>query len=400
MYCLGIFRDVTEHKKMEEELKNKYEEIEKEKEETRLLAQNLEKFKLAVESASDHIVITDAEGIILYANKATEHITGYPIREIIGAKAGKPWGGLMDKDFYVKMWKVIKQDKKTFKGEIKNKRKNGQIYDAETSISPIFNKNGEVEFFVSIERDITTVKEIDRAKSEFVSLASHQLRTPLTAISWYLEEVFDEKTGKLNKQQKEYLNEVQNSSRRMIDLINNLLNLSRIELGTFAIMPRSTDLVELAEDAIKDVVLQARLKKIKIEKDYEEGLSKINLDPKLTAMVFQNLVSNAIKYTPENGEINIKIKKEGENALIVVKDTGYGIPKDAQSKIFTKFYRADNVRTQDPNGNGLGLYIVKAIVEKSKGKIWFESEEDKSLPAGRHGTTFFVSLPLGKAESK
>ena len=117
-------------------------------------------------------------------------------------------------------------------------------------------------------------------------------------------------------------------------------------------------------------------------------------------MVFQNLVSNAIKYTPENGEINIKIKKEGENALIVVKDTGYGIPKDAQSKIFTKFYRADNVRTQDPNGNGLGLYIVKAIVEKSKGKIWFESEEDKSLPAGRHGTTFFVSLPLGKAESK
>lgn len=389
---------------------NILEDVEKEKEETRLVAQNLEKFKLAVESASDQIVITDTEGAVLYINKATEFITGYLAKDVIGNKAGKLWGGLMEKDFYAKMWKIIKQDKKTFKGEIKNKRKNGQIYDAEISVSPVLNEKGGVEFFVGIERDITEAKEIDRAKSEFVSLASHQLRTPLTAISWYLEEVLGEKNGKLNKHQKEYLDEVQGSNKRMIDLVSALLNISRIELGTFAVMPKPTDLIELAEDAIKDIAPQAKLKKIEIGKEYDKNLPQMNLDPGLITVIFQNLISNSIKYTPEGGKIIITIKKDDKNALISVKDTGYGIPKDAQSEIFDKFYRADNARAHDPSGNGLGLYIVKAIVAKSSGEIWFESPS--SVPFGgisasvktttdktmgkeeNKGTTFFVSLPL------
>ena len=147
------------------------------------------------------------------------------------------------------------------------------------------------------------------------------------------------------------------------------------------------------EDAIKDIAPQAKLKKIEIGKEYDKNLSQMNLDPGLITVIFQNLVSNSIKYTPEGGKIIIAVKKDGKNALISVKDAGCGIPKDTQPKIFDKFYRADNARIQDPNGSGLGLYIVKAIVEKSSGKIWFESEENK-------GTTFFVSLPLGTARSK
>ena len=189
MFLHAVVRDITERKKMEK--KSKEQEGEKEKERFRVIAQDLEKFKLAVENASDQIAITDKEGVVLYINKAVELITGYLAKEIIGQKAGKLWGGLMEKDFYTKMWKIIKEDKIFFKGEIKNKRKNGQIYYAEINISPILDKNDDVEFFVAIERDITQAKDIDRAKTEFVSIAAHQLRTPLSAINWSMELFID-----------------------------------------------------------------------------------------------------------------------------------------------------------------------------------------------------------------
>lgn len=151
--------------------------------------QNLEIFKLAVDNASDHIVITDPEGIILYANKAALKSTGFSQDELIGHKAGtkENWGGLMEKKDYENMWYFIKVYKNTWIGGIKNKRKNGDYYVVYASISPILDKEKNVLYFVSIEHDVTKEKEIDRAKTEFVSLASHQLRTPLSSINWYAE---------------------------------------------------------------------------------------------------------------------------------------------------------------------------------------------------------------------
>jgi PAS domain S-box-containing protein len=160
---------------------NVLEDIETEKNKIESLAGDLEKFKLAVDNASDHIVITDPDGVILYANRAVEKITGYSHSEVIGNKPSL-WGKQMPEEFYNNLWKTIKEEKTNFIGELNNRRKNGEIYVAEASISPILNSNNKVIFFVGIERDITLLKEISDAKTEFVSVASHQLRTPLTGI--------------------------------------------------------------------------------------------------------------------------------------------------------------------------------------------------------------------------
>ncbi len=367
-----IVHDITERKRSEVKMKE--------------LNSELEKFKLAVENASDHIIITDIDGNIIFANKAASQTTGYPINEMIG-KTPRLWGGQMPLDFYKGMWNTIKYEKRPFFGEIKNKRKSGEFYQAVASVSPVLNEKGDVMFFVGIERDVTKERAIDKSKSEFVSLASHQLRTPLSAINWYTEMLMDEDVGKLNTKQRDYLKEIYNSSKRMTDLVGSLLNVSRIDLGTFAIEPKPTDIVEIVKSVIKELSHQIKKKKQKIKEEYDTKIGLLNVDPNLMRIVFQNLISNSVKYTPPSGEVDVKIKKEGDDIIVSVSDTGYGIPKSQQSRIFEKFFRADNVREIETDGNGLGLYMVKEIVEKSGGSIRFESEENK-------GTKFFVSIPI------
>lgn len=375
---------------------NILEDVRSEKEKTEFLAKDLEKFKLAVENASDHIVITDADGKVLYANKAVEKITGYSNAEVIGKKAGSNelWGGQMKKDVYEKFWKTIKEDKQIFSGEFQNKRKNGEQYNANANVAPILDENsGEVKFFVGIERDVTKEKEIDKAKTEFVSLASHQLRTPLTAINWYVEMLMTGDAGKINKEQKNYLGEVYKGSKRMVDLVNALLNVSRIDLGTFAIDPEPTDFSKVSKDVLSELKPSIIKKKMKIKEVYDEKLPLINADPKLVRIIFQNLLSNAVKYTPEKGEVSVEIKKDKEDVSIKIADNGYGIPKSQQSRIFEKLFRADNARQKETDGTGLGLYVLKSIIEKNDGKIWFDSVENK-------GTTFYVKMPLSGMKKK
>jgi len=390
-----IIKKSKELEDQQEAILNVLEDVEEEKEKTTSLAKDLEKFKLAVENAYNHIVITDQDGICLYANEAVERITGFPRKEILGKKVGtkENWGGLMSKEFYSKLWRTIKVDKQTFAGEAKNKRKNGQIYDTLANISPILNEKGQVKFFVAIERDISKEKEIDRAKSEFVSLASHQLRTPLSTINWYTEMLLAEDAGKLNNEQKEYLEEVYKGNQRMVDLVNALLNVSRIEMGTLAIEPELTNLVDLAESVLNEAKPQIITRKQKVIKNFSKDIPSINLDSKLMRIVFQNYVSNAIKYTREKGQIEVGIKKKKTEVLISVKDNGMGIPKYQQEKIFTKLFRADNVREKETDGTGLGLYIVKSVIEQFGGKVWFESVENK-------GATFYATVPLKGVKAK
>lgn len=383
----GIIFNITEKKEVERKLA--------------ISNQNLEKFKLAVENASDHIVITDEDGVCLFANDVVEKITGFSKKEIIGKKVGtkENWGGLMDQKTYEEMWKNIKEEKKPFFGELKNKRKNGQEYYAKASIAPILNENKEVIFFVGIERDITNEKEIDKAKTEFVSLASHQLRTPLSVINWYSEMVLSGDAGKINKEQKKYVEEIYAANQRMIALVESLLNVSRLELGTFTIKPEIADLKKTTQDAIKNLKIKIKEKKQTIKEKYENNLPKINADLKLLNIIIENLISNAIKYTPEKGIIKVDIntvkrgssvnnKKVKENSVLIkISDNGYGISLNQQDKVFQKFFRADNILSKDTEGTGLGLYIIKSIVDHSGGSISFKSIEDK-------GTTFYVTLPL------
>ncbi|MCX6713799.1 MAG: PAS domain-containing sensor histidine kinase [Candidatus Vogelbacteria bacterium] len=383
-------------------------DIEAEKNKSLDLARELEKFKLAVDNASDHIVITDAEGIILYANKGVEKITGYQLTEVLGKKSGNKenWGGLMDSDFYLKMWNKIKLEKQSFIGQFSNRRKNGEPYDVLANIAPILDATGNVKFFVGIERDITKEKEIDKAKTEFVSLASHQLRTPLSSINWYTEMLLAGDAGAINDEQKNFLQEVYTGNQRMIELVNSLLNVSRLDLGTFTIEPEPIDITLMAESVLEELKSQIIEKKLKIGESYGDGVPKQFLaDKKLLRIIFQNLLSNAVKYTPVEGVVDLKISailkneilggKEipADSLVLSVADSGIGIPDSQKGKIFSKLFRADNARETEAEGTGLGLYIIKSITEQSGGEAWFESAIGK-------GTTFYVQFPLGGMKKK
>jgi signal transduction histidine kinase len=238
------------------------------------------------------------------------------------------------------------------------------------------------------------LRSLDLAKDEFVSIASHQLRTPLTALKGYAGMILDGDAGPINDKQREYLTEIRNANDRMISLITALLNVSRVDLGVFVVEPEPVNIEKVAESLLKESEIRINNKKLVVVTNFEKDLSPINADLNIIMMVLQNLLSNAIKYTPLEGKITFNIKKDGSNVLISVADTGYGIPKNVQSKIFTKMFRADNARVKDPDGTGLGLYIIKETIEKTGGKIWFESAGENK------GSTFYVTIPLEGMKKK
>jgi len=372
---IAAVRDITDRKKHEEDLR---------------------KFKLAVDAASDHIIITDENAVILYANEAVEKITGFSQDEVVGNKAGtkKLWGGMMPQEFYEKMWETIKNKKKIFTGEVKNRRKNGEVYTALASISPVLGDDGNVRFFVGIERDVTHEKEVDRAKTEFVSLASHQLRTPLTAINWYSEMLLSGDVGPLSEEQSRYLKEVYRGSQRMVRLVNDLLNVSRLEIGGLLVEPITAKLDLLIADIIRESAFMETSREVPIRFAKPKESIELAIDSELLRQVLRNLVNNAIRYCsddrPDAG-VEIRLEKrvvEGIDSLVIsITDNGIGIPKEDQHRVFEKFFRAGNAEKTAAGGTGLGLYICKMVVKAWGGDIWFESEEGK-------GSTFYVTIPL------
>lgn len=378
-----------ELKEQQMALLNALEDIEVEKNRIQRISIELQKFKLAVENTAEGIIITDSNGIILFVNRAMEAITGFSPEEVIGKKAGGKglWGGQMEPYYYKSFWKIISKDKKTFNGYIKNKTKSGTLYDAQIVISPVLDDHQEVLFFVGVQRDITREKEVDRMKTEFISLASHQLRTPLSAIKWFLEMLLDGDAGELTTEQREYVEKVNLSNTRMIALVNALLDISRIESGRIIVEPELTNLDSLIKEVLVEVEDKVKEKKLKLNVIVPSDLPLINLDPKLIRNVYMNLLTNSIKYTPESGEVSIIISMKDNDIISQVSDNGYGVPKKEQHKLFDKFYRGSNIIEKVTEGTGLGLYLVQAIIRSSNGRLWFKSEENK-------GTSFWFSLPI------
>jgi signal transduction histidine kinase len=263
----------------------------------------------------------------------------------------------------------------------------------EVAVVPVKNYRNAIIGGAIVFHDITHLVEVDKAKTEFVSLASHQLRTPLSAIRWYTEMLLSPDLGGLNEDQKKYMDIIEASNLRMIELVNSLLNVSRIELGTFAVEPKEINLVEIANSVLQELKHKVSAKKQTVKTEFVDVPEIYNGDSGLTRIIFQNLLSNAVKYTPEGGSITLTLMKQPENILLKVTDTGYGIPQDQRHLIFSKLFRADNVKTKETDGTGLGLYIIKSITETVGGGIRFESEENK-------GTTFFVTLPLDGMKAK
>lgn len=257
----------------------------------------------------------------------------------------------------------------------------------EVSVQEYSEKSMKYGKFV-ILHDITREKKVQSLKSEFVSIAAHQLRTPLSAIKWTLTSLLDEDFGKLNEEQRKYLGKTNLSNERMINLVDDLLNLSRIEEGRYIYKTSVASIEKLMSAILKIVELKAKEKNIKIILNLEEGLPDIVIDEEKIKLVMQNLVENAINYSHAGSKVYVKAQHDIKKRQIVfsVKDNGIGIPEEQRDRIFTKFFRAENAVRAETVGSGLGLFIDKNIVEAHKGKIWFESLLNK-------GATFSFFIP-------
>ena len=239
-----------------------------------------------------------------------------------------------------------------------------------------------------IFHDITREKEIERLKTEFVSLTAHQLRTPLSAIKWILRALSEGDVGELEAKQKDMLEKAYNSNERMIDLINDLLNVTKIEEGRYLYQPVLSHITDVVNVVVKDYIELAKRKDIvfKVQKPLRK-LPRVLIDEEKISLAIQNLIDNAIKYTPVKGTVTVSVVGSSKEVKVSVQDSGMGIPKAQQNRVFGKFFRATNAQTVDTEGSGLGLYLVKNIVEAHDGKVDFISTAQK-------GTTFTITLPV------
>ncbi len=240
---------------------------------------------------------------------------------------------------------------------------------------------------------LKAAQEARRNLEEFSSLATHELRAPVAAMKGYINLVSTDKKAKLTTDQEKYIAQLGHANDRLLTLINAMLDVSRIELGTLAIDPSPVNINEATGDVLEELAAKIKERKQKIAKNFDDTIAPIGLDPSLTHAIIINLLSNAVKYTGDGGTITVTTQKRDADVLLIVQDTGFGIPKSQQSHIFEKMFRADNARLQIPEGTGLGLYLVKSILDQTGGKIWFESTEGK-------GTSFFVTIPLTGMEKK
>ena len=342
----------------------------------------------------DGVITTNQDGVITFVNESSlnmlgctiEEVLNKPVLEVLKLVGENGENILLNRRPMVMALSTGEKASVPLGATYYYLRKDGTKFPSGITVTP-FMLDGKIIGTIEVFRDITIEKDVDRAKTEFVSLASHQLRTPLSTISWYSEMLLSGDAGVLNDQQKDFVEEIYKGNRRLVDLVNSLLNVSRIELGTFAVEPEMHDLREISKsvlDELKPIIIG---KKMNIKTNYEENLDPIKLDDKLVRMVFQNLLTNSLKYTADGGNISVEIKSKEKEVLVSVSDDGYGIPQSQQKEIFGKLFRADNTRTLDTNGTGLGLYIIKSIIEQSVGgKIWFDSTENK-------GTTFYFTVP-------
>lgn len=333
------------------------------------LLEGLTPLKDGFDLLGDHVIITDENANILYANKAVERNTGFPLSESLGKNPGDLWGGKMPKEFYEKVWQTIKIEKKPFVGEVENKRKDGTAYWQEIHISPVLDENGEVKFFIGIEPNITDRKKRDQFKEQFISALSHQLRNPLQSIHWVLENLIIGST-----QDKEQLEAAYRDNKILSDLIKNLLVLAQVEKG-----PLESETVMLDEELQKSIALvQERRPGIKFSFENEAGPVQLAMIKALALQVFLNIMYNASEHAAK--EVVIRLRKTEQGIEFSSTNDGPPIPADFQPQIFTK--------VSSKTGAGLGLFIVKMIADFLGWRVFFETSPEK--------TAFFVIIPPQK----
>lgn len=371
----------------------------------------LDRYKLLVESVRDYaIFMLNADGYVQTWNKGAEVHKGYKSHEIIGKHFSS---------FYLENDKIAQKPERELKLAIKygrvededwRVRKDGTKFWANVIITALYDSNGELVGFAKVTRDLTERKSqenklrkanallrrqqhelevLNQSKDEFISLASHQLRTPATGIKQYLGMLLEGFLGELDEKQKKYIERAFENNDRQIRIVNHLLKVAQIDAGKVLLQKEYVAVARVINDVVESLYESFAAREQNISVHAPSSLPEICIDQTYFRMALENIVDNASKYTPPGGSITIKATKKNSYVSINICDTGVGIPADMQSRIFDKFSRIPNELTDSVEGTGLGLYWVKKVIELHGGSVIMRSEEHK-------GTTFTLLIPIGE----
>lgn len=351
------------------------------------------RMNVVVQNIADAVFVTDTWAALVLANAKAEILTGHSVKEMTGNYYKNFFKFKYDLEPDKEYPSFVEQVIKTRKNQILTSPtllslKRGKSLPVSLVASPIHNeKKGHVIGCIVTIHDMTREKELAVAKDNFLSIAAHQLRTPLGSIRWNLEMLLNQDMGELTDPVKQTVEQIAGSNKRLIDMVNDLLNVSRIDQNRVSDKPQQIEIQQLINDVIKELQPLSFQHQVKINFiSPKMPIPSILIDPQRLREVFQNLLSNAIKYNKRNGNVTIELEERGDMLEITIKDTGLGIPEEDKAKIFTKFFRAINAISSATEGSGLGLFVVKSYVEGWGGSIDFESEEGK-------GTKFTIVLP-------
>jgi PAS domain S-box-containing protein len=352
--------------------------------------------RIAVDEKNKTMVIIEnlTDGVILLNKENKIEIINSPALDFLSIRKKEITGKylvdfLLKEEFSQVKEALIDEDKKRIKSVYKKEVLIGNGLFVEIT-SVLLKDEKEEKGFLVVIHDVTKASLVEKMKTEFVSIAAHQLRTPLSAIKWTVGMILDGDVGEINEEQKDLLEKTYISNERMIHLINDLLNVTRIEEGRLLYNQERGQLEKLTEEILSGFEETLKMKNISLEiKKSEEVLPSVKFDKEKMSLALQNLIENAIKYTQNNGSIKIFLEKDEKNVTFKIKDSGVGIPKNQRERIFSKFFRGENVVKMETEGTGLGLYTTKNIINAHKGEIWFEPDENK-------GTTFYFTIPIMK----
>ncbi|MFA6384132.1 MAG: ATP-binding protein, partial [Candidatus Omnitrophota bacterium] len=345
-----------------------------------------------VHNMAEGMVVVDAEGRIVLVNQTAGALLG-----VTGADVGKFLKDVVKDEHLLTLTRkgpvdndaVVEKDIEFYSGNESTKRV------LRTSSAVVEDPNGNTVGMVTTLNDITRQKEIEKVKAEFVANVSHELRTPLVAIEKSISMIFDKSAGDVSDTQKQFLAIADRNLKRLSLLINDLLDLSKLEAHRVQLKRQIVSLEQVVDEAAGSLYNWAKTKNIPIEKKIASGLPQISIDADRIIQVLINLIGNAIKFTPKQGVITVECAPgtDGKMIEVRVRDTGVGIPPEDLAKIFDKFYQTMERPSSDISGTGIGLTIVKEMVELHGGKVWAESEHG-------HGAALIFTLPVALPDAE
>jgi PAS domain S-box-containing protein len=338
------------------------------------------------QNISDAVISTNMDDKIQSWNKGAESLYGWQSYEVIGSALSE----VVHTTYGVQQKKEMREEllqEGNWKGELSHKRKNGSRVFVLTSMSLLRDEDNKPLGIVSVNRDISDRKKLEQGKDDFIALASHELKTPLTSTKLYIDVLKQRFEDTHDKKSLTYLLKINDQVRKLLELVNYLLDVSKVQAGKLQFTVERTHIDTFVREVVRDIEQLTETHHFHIEGKTE---AYVLLDKDRLRQVLVNILNNSIKYSSQANKVDVSIRKENTHIIVSIRDFGIGIPKEKHTKIFERFYQVDDSKGYTYSGIGLGLYISKEIIEKHNGKIWVESEEGR-------GSTFYFSLPIIKS---